>query len=538
MTCHGLTHTTLAAAMIVLPACRDPFRTYEDEFGRVADEETLHTAKVLPMEGEPMEKPDTPAQPPRDRPDMFEGVEELAISLEQCRAWTLENNLDLRVALIEPEIAETFVSEEDARFEALFRARASVSDADPGQAEVFRDQFVRPVDINPGLDFPLRTGGMFRFATPYSRRETFGGFPDDDRYATDIDFSISQPLLRDVGRRANTHAIRIAALDTQIAQARTKLEVIRQIAASDRAYWLLHEAVERLKIRMEQYGRALEQLDEATARFDGGVGPEIEVVRARAGVWRRLESIYLAELRVKDAQRALKRILNLPGVDVDSLTRLALTSAPDLVEYDLDPEELIDASLDERVELLELELQIAQDLSTIDFAENQKLPLFTLDYIYRIHGPGSSPGDSVEAAFHWEDWGWELGVNAEIPIGNEAAEARVHRAILGRLQRLATRSAREQAIKEEVLNALDNLETTSKRIEAAWWTVLAEDRNYGAEYGEYQLGLRNSTDVLDAENRLAEARIAEVVAQVDYQIAQVDLAFATGMLLGAAKVSW
>jgi outer membrane protein TolC len=538
MTCHWLTQPTLAAALIVLPACRDPFRTYEDEFGRVADDQTLHTVKVLPLADKAGERPQRTKEPPSERPYMFEGVEELALAIEQCRAWTLQNNLDLRVALIDPEIAETRVSEEDARFEAMFRARASVSDADPGQAEVFRDQFVRPVDINPGLDFPLRTGGTFRFATPYSRRETFGGFRDDDRYATDIDFSLSQPLLRDAGRRANTHAIRIAALDTQITEARTKLEVIRQIAAADRAYWLLYEAQRRLAVRMDQYEEAWKQLQHATERFEKKVGPEIEVVRARAGVWRRLESIFIDELRVKDAPRALKRILNLPGVDVDSPTKLALTSKPDPVRYELDAAELVSASLAERVELLELELQIAQDLSTIDFAENQKLPLFTLDYIYRIHGPGESPGDSVEAAFGWENWGWELGLNAEVPIGNEAAEARVHRAILSRLQRLATRSAREQAIKEEVLGALDNLEMTWQRIGATMETVFAEGRNYEAEQGEYQLGLRNSTEVLDAEDRLAEARIAEAVAIVDYQIAQVDLAFATGMLLGAAKVSW
>ncbi len=47
-----------------------------------------------------------------------------------------------------------------------------------------------------------------------------------------------------------------------------------------------------------------------------------------------------------------------------------------------------------------------------------------------------------------------------------------------------------------------------------------------------------STDVLDAATRLAEAQLAEIQAVVDYQIAQVDLAAATGTLLGAAKVTW
>ncbi|MHC4093866.1 MAG: TolC family protein, partial [Planctomycetota bacterium] len=249
-------------------------------------------------------------------------------------------------------------------------------------------------------------------------------------------------------------------------------------------------------------------------------------------------SIIVAELRVKDTQRTLKQIVNLPGVDVDSPAKLVLLSEPDPVRYELDARELIDASLDERVELLELELQLSQDLSTIDFRKNQRLPLFTLDYTYRIHGPGESPSDAFDALAGWDQWGWRLGVNAEIPIGNEAAEARVHRAILNRLQRLATRSVREQVVKQEVLNALDNLEATWRRILAAMQDEILQARNYQAERDQYRLGLRNSTDVLDAEDRLANAKIGAISATVDYQIAQIDLAFATGTLLGAARVSW
>ena len=41
-----------------------------------------------------------------------------------------------------------------------------------------------------------------------------------------------------------------------------------------------------------------------------------------------------------------------------------------------------------------------------------------------------------------------------------------------------------------------------------------------------------------AATRLAESQFSEIRAITDYQIAQVDLAFATGTLLGAAKVDW
>jgi hypothetical protein len=52
----------------------------------------------------------------RDRPDANEvPPKELGLTLEQCRALTMENNLDLKVQLISPAIAAERVSEEEAR---------------------------------------------------------------------------------------------------------------------------------------------------------------------------------------------------------------------------------------------------------------------------------------------------------------------------------------------------------------------------------------------------------------------------------------
>ena len=75
-------------------------------------------------------------------------------------------------------------------------------------------------------------------------------------------------------------------------------------------------------------------------------------------------------------------------------------------------------------------------------------------------------------------------------------------------------------------------------IYAAANNVVAEAANYEGELGQFKLGRRTSTDVLIAEGALAEANVEEIRAVVNYQIAQVDLAFATGNLLGASRVGW
>ena len=59
-----------------------------------------------------------------------------------------------------------------------------------------------------------------------------------------------------------------------------------------------------------------------------------------------------------------------------------------------------------------------------------------------------------------------------------------------------------------------------------------------AETRQFDLGLRTSTEVLDAQTKLADARSSEIAALTQYQIAQVDIAYATGNVLGATRVGW
>jgi outer membrane protein TolC len=525
------------ALLCATPACESPLGRRDAERGLRVPPSRVREAERLPLESYAATD-DRPAQVSRQRPNLYADARLIEATIEQCRAWTLEHNLDLKVALMDPEIAETAISEEEAAFESTFVGRVAGSEADRSRSLVFPDGTPDPFEFDAGVRIPLRTGGFASVRVPVSREETFPGAPGDNRWSTDIEASVSLPLLRNAGRWTNSHFIRIASLQTEATRAQTKLEVIRLIAATDRAYWLLYEANEILKVRLEQLDQAFKQLEQAEQRFRGAVGARIDVVRAEAGVSRRLVAIINTELAVKDRQRELKRLVNLPGADVDSEAMFVLTSTPDPVRYRFAPEEMIDTALRTRMEMLELELRLAQDASTIDFAQNQKLPLLTLDYTYRFDGFGDSFDRSVNRLARVESDGWIVGLSAEVPLGNAAAEARAHRALLTRLQRLATRSAREQAIKQEVLAALDYLEASWQRIIAARQNAEAEAANYRAEQGQYQIGLRNSTEVLDAEARLSDARAAEYSALVDYQIAQVDLAFAVGMLLGAAKVSW
>lgn len=467
------------------------------------------------------------------------GYEELTI--ERARQAVLEHNLDLRVALINPTLASEGVLAEEGAFEALLFGNLNYLDRDQPVISALQSGVSETTVFTPGLRVPLRTGGTAEVRVPLARNQTdnvLTAFPVT--FTSDYEFSLSQPLLRGAGRRAATFRLRIADIDRQVSLAQTRLEVIRQIATADRAYWRLYSARQELLVRVQQYELALEQLGRATRRFEAGLAAEIEVTQAQSGVADRIEGIIVSQNNVLLRQRELKRLLNIPGLDVGTEVHILTVSDPDPVRYEIDAAELAERAIEQRIELLDLELQLARDAATIAFQKNQALPLFTLGFIYRINGLGI---DSITESFRvasenrFEDV--EVSVNAEIPIGgNTARNAAVQQAVLTRLQRLATSESRRQQIRQEVLDAADSIQSGYQRILAARQSVALNARSLEAEQRQFEVGRSTTVDVLDAESRLAEARLNEISAVVDYQVSQIDLAFATGTLLGAARVEW
>lgn len=522
----------------LLSACSNPLFPAPEDYGPVTPTERLRSVATLKLEDNALPKvePKALTEPP---PDIFEGMEHVDVTIEQARAWTLENNLDLQVALINPTIEREGLSEEEARFEWLFTSRVRYNNIDSPTSSTLAANQSESLDVIPGVQIPLRTGGTATIELPVNRSETNNQFTFlNPSYTSDAVLSISQPLLRNAGRRASTYQIRLQALESQIAESRAKLEVIRQLANVDRAYWRLYAAQRLLEVRQEQYELAKTQLAQAERRVRAQVAPEVEVIRAQSGLAERLEAIIIAQNAVRDVQRDLKRIMNQQGLAIGDPRIVRTSTVPDPVEYELEPEAFAAQAVANRMEMLELELRLAQDYSTIDFQKNQALPLFTMDYRYGINGLGSSLGDSLETLRdnNFEDW--SLGANLEIPLGNEAGESRVHQAILRRLQRLASKEGRELSIRQEVYNAVDNLYAGWQRILASRQAAILAARTLRAEQNQFEVGARTSTDVLDAATRLADAQSAEIRALTEYQISQVDLAFATGTLLGSARVDW
>ncbi len=467
--------------------------------------------------------------------DAFPG--RVQVSIVDVRASALANNLDLKVALFNPVIGISRLGAELAKFDSTIGVNYTrntsgfITDiATVGASSAAQDVF------SAALDVPLATGGQISLGplVQYNSDNAFapGGAEGFD---AGMEFSISQPLLRGAGIAINTASIRIAKMQSAIIDAQTKLQTIRLLADAERAYWNLYRAYGQLDVRAKQYESVMVQLEQTRRRVQQGDAAPIEVTRAESGVGATVEQVIVADNQVRIRQRELKRIMNDPRFPIDSVTSLEPATKPNPLGFRFDSAQLVGKAMENRMELLELEVQLLIDAEQINLARNDTLPNFVVSYQYDLQGNSYSLGRAFGNMGDAD--GSILQVNASVPVTNERAKQAVSQAILARLQRLGTRESRKQAIAQETLNALDTLETAWRRIIAARLETVFAGRTLQAEQRQFDIGLRTITEVLEAQFSLANAQSREIDALAAYQIALVDLAFATGTTLGAAGIA-
>jgi outer membrane protein len=452
----------------------------------------------------------------------------ITLSLEQVRMYTLANNLDLKVELVSPSIAQSAFDEEQAKFESVFFGSTGFQH----EEEVGTGDVSETIASEVGIEKPLPTGGSISVGVPFSDDDSdSGGLAE-----AAVSFSYTQSLLRGAGTRINTQSIRIADHEWNIISARTKLAAIYLLANADITYWRLYAARKELDVRREQYRLAQNQLSHARKKVAAGSAPKIEIVRAEAGLASRLEAMISAETTVRSRVRDLQRIMNRNDIPLEMSVNIITQTEPNPIGLKLDEKALYEQALANRMEMIELEQRLTVDDLNIELARNSTLPDLILNYTYTGGTQGHNLGGALEDLTRNTFDDHSVSLSAVIPLGNEAAKARLRGAKLTRRQDLARRDKLQQIIRQDVYEAVSELDKNWRRILAAEQGVTAAERDYKVEQSQFQLGRRTSTDVLFAVTRLADAQLSKIRALVDYEIAQINLAYVTGTLLGHGQI--
>ncbi|HON45552.1 MAG TPA: TolC family protein, partial [Planctomycetota bacterium] len=89
--------------------------------------------------------------------------------------------------------------------------------------------------------------------------------------------NIQQPLLKNFGWEVNHASIDIAGLQVHQADARLKLATIQLLANTEKTYWDYVAAYEQVKIQVDKYKLAQQQVETAKKMVEEGVRTKVEI---------------------------------------------------------------------------------------------------------------------------------------------------------------------------------------------------------------------------------------------------------------------
>ena len=543
-------HLTILNCMaVILTGCSSPINTdwheidsLESRLGRIQTLDALDGTQLLPKTPEPATDAESVEQVESILSLMSAGIpREIAIS--QVRRSTIENNLELQSSLVLPEIAAQQLRAERAKFQSTFTASVQQSRTivpeSTGPVSLEEDQF----QSVPALEVPLQSGGIVTLDWTITTEDisSSGVSSDQATTASSPGITFQQPLLRGAGVEYNEASIVIAGANLGVARAEAQVAVINQVVRAEVVYWQLHQAWQMLQIDLDLYETSRKLLGEQRQLVAVNAGSIANVYNFETLVASSVDRVIQAEDRLRRAVRAVKVVMQEPSMSLDGSVALKPNSELRLVGYDLDARHLVQAALQNRAELLELEFEQLSQTAEVMMRKNETLPQLDLKAAWNAKGlnQGRSISSATRNVFNGgRDDGWSVGVSASIPIGNEISIANYQASILQRLKTVANLRQQEILVTQEVLDAIDAIEAGWNSIVAVDFQVRAARRFYQAYETLFKRGQIPSSSLTQALQSLNQAKIQQVAAEVNYQINLAQLAKATGCLLGHAGVDW
>src|SRR6184192_2711822 len=366
--------------------------------------------------------------------------------------------------------------------------------------------------------------------------------------STNVQFTLTQPLLRNFGFFPNRAPILIAQSNLKQARANFIVEVNNIILQVVGDYWSVILARDNLEVQRKSLEEAQKSYDHDKKALSLGALPPLDIYRSESQVASRRVGVIQGEYALKQAEDQFRQII---GADLDLATRvldLELTDQPepfgDLPNTDIAT--ALAHAIANRPELEAARQQLAGDELSVRLAHNSLKPDLELSGFYAGNGVAghefntATPpqlisitgiGDSLGQSLHFTYPAYGASLSLSLPVKNHAAEANLADAVVGRRRDQYQERRTTQNITLEVTNAVHALEEAKLTMEAAKVAVNLARESLHADERKYELGAEPVFFVLDAQTQLAQAELNLIQAQISFQIAVAQVDHATGDLL-------
>ena len=463
-----------------------------------------------------------------------------SLTLRQALVLGLRASPELAVTRLDPEIAGATLRRERATWDPTLRAGYDVEDATEPLASSLQGVSVRRADTRNaevGLVKPFATGETVEATVQDQRAATNSrSVRLNPSYASIVSVSYRRPLRRGFGRDVNRRDLSRAELDLESSRWELRQDVIDVLADTERAYWGLAAARERVDVATFSLEEARRLMDSSQVRVDAGTVAPITLLEAGAAVAERRDLRLVAERSLRLAHNEMLRRIRPPPRPGDLVPELTDPPGRDLPPPP-DLEELVGDALRHapayRLALLDLQARRVD----LRFAEDAVQPRLDLLATLTVNGLAAARHSSVDQLVSLDFDSYFVGVAWSMPLGNRAARSERDRTRL-----MAERAVRQVKLEEvnlegAVVDAAARYEVDLRRTRVSQERVAAALAKLRAEEERFHEGFVTADDVVRFQRELAEAQSSEVSSRTQASISLLELWTVSGVLPGRRGVS-
>lgn len=469
----------------------------------------------------------------------------LELSVKQAVAMALNNNLDIEVARFDPWIQERTLLASFGAFDTVVFATNNYTDSNQQTASALAGADILKREINDASlgvrkKFPFGASTEVKFSS--QRSKTNSAFALLDPAWTDsVGITLTVPVLKGAGYDYNYGDIQINQARRDSSLHTFEKHLSESVFATLKAYDELVFAAENRKVAMESLQLAKRLLDENIKKYKAELLPKLEVTQAEVQVTIEEQNVIVAEQVWRNAMDRLKRLIDPKALAAKEEVLIVPSEMPSDPRSDVDEKALVEQMLGEALKNRADYLALKKDLEAQDHliakARNETLPKFDLVGTATYSGVDDSFGRSFHEMGTLDSRDYVVGFSFELPLENTSASNLLRRYELERRKMESNLRNFESGLILEIREAVREIKTQERKIRSARDQVRLARERLEAEQAKQAQQLQTYYFVLEAQREVTRARVNEIRALVDYNVAWHLLRKSTGSLLREFNVS-
>ena len=469
------------------------------------------------------------------------------LSVDEAVALALEQNINLQVDRIDPQVADLQVSVARSAWTPGFFSNVQTqsrtnppTDIFGGAATITNENINSQVGVQQQLPWGGANYTLFWSNNRATTNNIFSSF--NPQLSSTMGFNYTQPLLRNFRIDATRQQVLVSRKNREISDVQLQQSISATMRQVKNAYWDLVYAINNLAVQRQSLELAQQSFRDNRTRVEIGTMAPLDIVQAEAEVAQREESVILAEAAIRRQEDIVRALISNPVDQPDFWSmRIEPADLPDFEPIVVDVDAAVRNALANRTDLSASRKLLESNDIAIRYFRNQSMPDVNALVNYSAFGiagtqfeltntfPPQRRGEvrrgfsgALGDVFASDYPTWSVQLQISYPIGASNAEANLARARLQDSQARKQLQASELQVTTQIRDLARTVQTNAQRVESTRAARALAEKRLEAEQKKFTAGMTSSFFVTLAQRDLADARNRELRAIIDYLKSVID----------------